>query len=109
MSLYNKKSIFENEDIAKFSPLKQFFYYDLTVDQINEELLTFDSKFQKYRQDKTLQSRYDEIVGYAIKAVDEAFAEIKEAFQGTNNLLGEASNFDRLSFTDVRLLNGPLC
>lgn len=103
MSMCNKKSIFENEDTAKFSPLKQFFHYDLTVDKINEELLTFDPKFQKFRQDKNLQSRFKEIVGYATKAVDEAFAEIKEAFQRTNNFPGEASKVDRLTIFNVRL------
>lgn len=105
--MYNKELIFENEDTSKFSPLKQFFYYDLTVDQINEELLAFDAKFQKFRADKNLQSRFDEIVGYATEAVDEAFLEIKNLYQETSavDFTRRASNFDRLAFSDVSLLH----
>lgn len=90
--MLNKKPHFEKEEIDKFSLLLQFYYKNLTADKINEKLLNLDPKFKKY--DKN--SKFDEIVGYAVKAVDDAMTEINNICKDSVKFNKIESNFDRL-------------
>lgn len=96
MSNDSNKIFYNNDEISNFSPLLKFFYYDLSVSEINEKLLNFDPKYKKPENDGRI-SRLEEIVGYAVTAIDEALLAMK-------NLLGNdetQSKFARLSAVDV--------
>lgn len=100
MSMYNKKSIFENEDVSKFSPLLQFFYYDLSVDEIIQALLRFDKNpRKKLDDDENFKSRLNEVKNYVENALDDAVKEFQEIFQ--NESSRRESDFTRLHQAQV--------
>jgi regulator of replication initiation timing len=101
--MYNKKSIFENEDVSKFSPLLQFFYYDLSIDEINQIISKIDKNRRRKLNDENVKSRLDEVKSYVVKALDDAVNEFHEVLRKSSKNLspGHENDFARLNQAQV--------
>lgn len=100
MSMFNKKSLFKSEDISKFSPLMQFFYYDLSIEKINQEILNFGDDRQNKLKDEYFKSRFDEVADIVVKSLDDAVKEINNVLQSDKNSRRD-SDFTRINQAQV--------
>lgn len=105
MSMHNKKSFFEKEKISKFSPLMQFFYSDLSVDEIKKTLLKFEKGHSEKISKEKFKSRLDEVISYVVAALDETFQELNKVLHDNRyNSVDISSDKDNFSLLNQAMV-----